>query len=131
MVRLQDTTRTTTLFQFNSTDKLISNPESLFEEADFYTEEKKRYAMKSIIRRNTGLQNKRLHIKAVFSGVDRLTNCDSLIGVLSDNEFFYFDTEGHQSRLDDTYAPTGGIRQKEDKKKGTLTIDFDIIEQED
>ena len=130
MVKLQDTTQTTTLFQFNSTDQMISNPESLFEEAEFHTEEKKRYALKSIIRRSTGLKNKRLHVRVVFSGSSRLTNCDTLLGVLSDNEFFYFDTEGHQDRLDAIYAPTGSIRQKEDKRKGILTVDFDIIEQE-
>ena len=131
MVKFTSTTDASTLFQFNNVDKVISNPESMLERADFFTTIKNRFALKGIVKRNTGLKNKQLHIKAVMAGTSKDTNAAALLAVLEDNEFFVLDTEGYSSRLDGTYAPNGTLQQKLDKKKMIWTIEFDIIEKED
>jgi len=130
MVKFIHSTGTPILFQFNSTDKLISNPDSLLEEADFFTDTKPRWNLKDVIKREAGLKNKKLHYKVILSGTNRQTNANTLITALSDNEFFTLNTESHQPRLDGTYAATGTLKQKENKSNNTLAVEFDTIEKE-
>lgn len=129
--RIRDEDNSATLFDFNTTTKIVMNQPSMIEQATFQTTIKPRYGLKSIIKRQIGLTNKQFHVQVVLRGSSRDTDATTLIGILEDNEFIYWDTQGFQTRMDGVYAPTGQFRQKRDQMKQTITVDFDLIEQED
>jgi hypothetical protein len=131
MVKLKDSTNTTTLFTFDTTTKIIKNAESMLEQWDFFTEVKPRNGLKAIIKRETGITNKQIHMKIILAGSSRDTNFDTLISIFEDNEFIYLDTEAFQTRLDGIYAPVGRGQQKRDQHKRIITLDIDLIEKED
>jgi hypothetical protein len=127
---LKDSTNTTTLFTFNTTTKVISNPESMLEQFGFHTQVKPRHAQKAIIRREVGITNKILHVKVVLSGSNKDTDLATLMDVLEDNEFIYLNSGSFQTRLDGIYGFYGNGKQKRDAYRGIITIEFDLIEKE-
>lgn len=130
MARIRNQANSSTLFQFDDTTKVILNVESLKEESEIETTRQKRYGQLDIVKRQTGLKNKEFPLSIVLVGASQDTDLTALETAMVDNEFFYFDTEGHQSRLDGVYAITGRFIQRKDRKDAVIYVNVRIVEKE-
>jgi len=127
MVRFRDSTDTSTIFQFDTTEKIIDKG-SLLPSYTVKNVLNKRANNVDIIHKK-GIKNKKLKFTVVFKGSNMETNAIALDTIIQAQTTVYLDTEGFYDNMNTTYVFDGNVATEPIKvKQSDSTYVDDYIE---
>ena len=127
MVRLRDSTDTTTLFSFAAPTKILKNG-SLSPKFKVNVTRNKRIANKDILHKK-GISNREFTFNVVLTGDDRFTNLTTLSALAEAETTVYLDTEGLYDSYNGTYLFEGNFDHDIDEKFSHIRVRFNLIEE--
>lgn len=126
IVRLRDETDTSTLFQFNTTDKILDNG-SLSPKFRTKIRRNKRLNAVDILHKK-GISNREFDMVVSLSGDDRFTNLTTLSDLAEAQTTVYLDTEGIHDSYNGKYDFISDFDHNIDEFTKIITVTFRLIQ---